>query len=571
MTLKLEVLINMGMRTKQRLMKADHTSRYGLRKLSWGLASVMLGATITFIGTNPTAHAAESGNPAEAPTQTAALSMTGSSSASVGETKEGTVESSVSSQHVLGQAATPDESKPGEDSGQQIQVAPIQTTVGVVPDAKAAIPNWNYDQGITDAVWDQQPDVSRPGQTTGRVRLTFDPNYGYETPSRLMNVSVYVTARDETIDYQETGVPVDDMVSNYVQYVDEKTGKILRVEKYTGAKETSTNEWPKPIDSDYVRQAFHYAGYDLVNDSNTTFNDALTLGNSDQYFTLYLTPVTDGQTGSGQEVEPFIRNDVQGLYLDFTDPNNLPNPVVFIANWNQLPKGSKAIWKVKPSFDLAKDEYGNYVNYYPITPYPVIEVSYGGKTKDFSYADTPLSSMIMLPMGSEYPVVNGNVTVPVNGELPPIEKVITYTDPAVAPYSSYYWVVKPNLSHVGVTYGALCSDQNLNTLYVMVQVVPAPVNPDQPKQPANPERPVIPDHPEQPGQPTTPGQNSQTGPSASGEVSELNVQSSQNNHVAQAKQQLPQTGSKSGTGLVLLGLTSLLSMLGLAGRKKNRN
>lgn len=490
----------------------NHIPRYGLRKLSLGVASVVLGTTITIVGSNITANAdtndqentavSVDNNETPAPAineQTPADSQTNtttdpSQDGPSANTPEGPSNPTVG----------PDGTPLGPDGNpinqeKQINVVPIQTSVGVVSDAKQAIANWSNtannlsrnDTSMFTVSWATAPNVENVGTVTGELKVTYAGNeYNEETGqfnavTKTVPVTIYVTGKDETIN-NESDVTGEDLVTNTVQYVNKKTGQIIRTDKYTGEKDSSTASWEnKPISEADLEQTFRFAGYELYQnsqegyegkddvhdsyDTSTTFSDVLQFGETNQYFTIYLTPISSdhgGQTSDEKDVVPVLRDTVADFYLDFV--KELPNPRIFIANLNQLPADTKVEWKVKPEYDLTQQD-GTYLNPVP-TNTSIISVTYNGKTIDLGEEDH--DTLFMLSMSSEYPSINGNVQELLNGELPSFEEVvIPAQNKDDFPYNSFYWVVKLDLSHIGVTYGEVASpNYPAISMFVMIDV-----------------------------------------------------------------------------------------------------
>ena len=485
------------MKQNKELNQYNRIPRYGLRKLSIGLASALLGTVIT-AGITTTAHAAETDTPTVETHQSDAGSIVSQKSVTLTSPVKDKMapqtantatdsDSPVSVETPADQVTTPTESEyQAPKQEKQIDIVPIQTTVGQVPDPKAAFANWNHsaqsisadDPDMFAVSWDQQPDVAKVGQVTAKLKVSYG-EYNEQTDqpvqtSEIVDVPVIVTFKEQTVDNTQTNAG-DERVTNTVQFINAKTGKIIRVDKYIGDKDSSAESWDNAIDSGTLKAAINYAGYQLSPNNNISLSDVLQLGETDQFFSIYLDPVDDNQgeePADHAKVKPVLRDSLADFYVDFT--KGLPDPAIFIANYDQLPAGTTVSWKVKPTYVKQDDDTYDTMP----TNYPVIEVNDGQHVTDFGgTADSPLNILTMLLMSDEHPAAKGTVKVLVNGTLPSFKDIVI---PAASvatnfPYDSYYWVVKPDLSHAGVTYGAYTSTEYPTTSYLMVRVV-APVN-----------------------------------------------------------------------------------------------
>ena len=109
----------------------------------------------------------------------------------------------------------------------------------------------------------------------------------------------------------------------------------------------------------------------------------------------------------------------------------------------------------------------------------------------------------------------------------------------------------------GYEYVKTVTDPNGNIRHIFrkVQTPPAPVEPTQPVQPVEPATPAMPEQSAKPQVPATPAQ-----PVQATAVKE-----------AEAKRELPNTGTEDNAILAALGLLGVLSGFGLVARKKKED
>ena len=108
----------------------------------------------------------------------------------------------------------------------------------------------------------------------------------------------------------------------------------------------------------------------------------------------------------------------------------------------------------------------------------------------------------------------------------------------------------------GYEYVKTVTDPNGNIRHIFRKVqTPTPVDPTQPVQPVEPATPAMPEQPAKPQVPVTPAQPVQ--PTAVKE--------------AEAKRELPNTGTEDNARLAALGLLGVLSGFGLVARKKKED
>lgn len=484
------------MKNNQKINRSNRVLHYSLRKLSVGLVSVCLGATFALLGNQATAQADE------LPNQTTNRED-GPDTLQATNTVRLKTQASLSS--TQSDSASPVESSttPDADSGSDqqsttkdlsSQVVPIQTTVGQIPAAKAAFVDWeksaenistnNPDEFSAD--WATQPDVSKVGTTTGVLTVTYADNNNQRVTGKVQ-VPIIITAKDESFENRQADAGAK-TVTNTVQFINAKTGEIIRVDRYIGNPGTNAGSWKNAIDSEYLRQSLNYAGYE-VQDSDELDN-ALNLGDADQYFSIYLDPVKENpDSDDQQEVKPFLRTQVSSpkfadvlTYLKSGNVKDLPDPANFIANMNQLPADTKVSWVVAPKYEKVDDDSQvPFPDNYELNPdiIPKIKVTYNGHTIVFGGKDSEgnpdenastLINDVALPQG-EMVSVKGNVQVLQNGQLPAANDMVVDSE-LDAP--NFHWVLKPDLRHVGYSYGSVVEEGNdgqNNSLYVMVKVV----------------------------------------------------------------------------------------------------
>jgi LPXTG-motif cell wall-anchored protein len=439
--------------------------RYSLRKLSVGLASVMLG--ISFVASANTAQADETNSSDKTP--------------AVVETNE--------------KPAATDQTV--EDENEQSPLVPIETSRGQTPDPKAAIPNWeNYanayssqDASKFKVDWETAPDTLKTGNTTGKIKITGEnydesTNTAKETTKTVaVPVTVYNSDQDYLIDEGNISDPStknsDQLVKNILKIYDIVNKKIVRTDSFTGYANSSA-------DSEYgydLKNILEQLGYQEV--TETPYQNGSELGafqeftDHDQYFTVFVQPKFVAEGDQDYQTVPKLKDNLDAYtYLDW---KHEVDPAEFIGNIAFLPAGTKVEWNVKPQFDLSKADEGNYNNVCPIN-HPSIKVTVPGQDQPYVLGGTEDSILnsLSLPMDAEDATVKGNLET-VAGQDIAAKDALGQLGTNITPdqVDQIQWTIKPNFAQPGYTYGQVKLPDG-TFQYVLIHVLPQQSQTDDP-------------------------------------------------------------------------------------------
>ncbi|QKF07824.1 hypothetical protein HLV38_06675 [Berryella wangjianweii] len=203
---------------------------------------------------------------------------------------------------------------------------PIDTPMGTLPDAKGGIDNLTELPDGTKAEWEKQPDVSKPGDATGTVKVTY-PDGSSET------VDVTVKVIDQAGKYEPRPKPIDTPMGTLP---DAKDG----IDNLAELPDGTEAEWEKKPDVSKVGDATGTVKVTYPDGSSETVDVTV--------------KVTDQASKYDPRPQPIE-----------TPMGTLPNPWNGIENPHEVPLGTKAEWEKQP--DVTKP--GNTVGTVKVT-YP---------------------------------------------------------------------------------------------------------------------------------------------------------------------------------------------------------
>lgn len=473
--------------------KGEHNRNYSLRKLSVGLASVMIGTT--FVLQSQTAKASESDNHYESISEVVTNNNVNGSNHKIDVNNSLTTSNAISPK-----IDTPDDA-PSSVEEDNNPLVPVEVAKGQTPDAKSAIPDWNYysnalspdDPSNLKVEWDKVPDTSKVGQTTGKIKIT-GSDQDYETgQSKDISkvVDVPVTIFDSTNDYlndygnvSSSSESTDNVVKNTIKYYDVINKKIIRTDRLRGYENSQTSEYPYNIET-----ALGNLGYDRVHDTpyanGADWNNLGNFSDHDQYFTIFVKPKDlssiDDTHDTNYDTTPKLKPLESDTRLAWDKD---VDPAWFVDNLGYLPKGTKIEWETKPEFDFKinhdKDypDDDNFEN--PMaTNKPSIKVTIPGQDPVILNLEDQIGNpTLALGLGPDYFTIKGDIKVEQGSSLNAAD-AIDYTGNKVNlnknEFKNITWSVMPNFSRVGYSYGHLnaeLADGGLVVANVLVNVIP---------------------------------------------------------------------------------------------------
>lgn len=369
-----------------------------------------------------------------------------------------------------------------------LKALPLQTTVGEVPELtiSSILPASVYQTAVSDmsdprtkVEWVDQPDVSQATITPvkGSVKITY-PNPDGQTP-HILTLPVEVTVRAG----QAKGA---NQVRNRINYIDEATHQIVYSFSTVGDKNSSaydqgdsTQQHPESYQIDNAPQLLGYQ-VDSANPDNSSSANLNTFTDHDQTFNLFV----KGDSTTARLIGSEFSNPEMTRSFDFE--HGAPDAQNFVANFPQLPAGTTAKWRVKPTYDFTKQD-GAYVNTEITnsdTNMPVIEVDIPGQQPQLLKFTPENSYVLSLPEENQGQPVFKRVELTVgdtfNGNASPKVYLSNYDDMLSHAQTSgmtkeefdngIYWLIQPNTNQAGYTIAV--AEQNGQALPLVVKVNP---------------------------------------------------------------------------------------------------
>lgn len=329
--------------------------------------------------------------------------------------------------------------------------------------------------------WVQAPDVSKLGQTTGKMKVEYatsrndDNNPTYS--SFVIDVPVDVVAGEKK---------TEDQVRNTLNFIDADTNEVRYHYTWTGKKGTDYQDPDNtvlPIEEngelDKILNSIEGLGFTLDEDeTHTAINDASYFMDHDITRAVMITVGSKDENGKPKVVVEDPQNPVpnanyilQGSAYDyFSDPDH-QDPAEFLYGLGYLDQTDNVQWGVAPEYKSIYDpETGNY-DHGELENTPTIEiVDKDGKVLQTLSGEALNNALLYnydkfnngVFLGS--PTVTGKVTIQENGEIPAASSVITNlpsADPEsmkpdakdlqakLAKYYNVAWRIAPNVNQVG--------------------------------------------------------------------------------------------------------------------------
>ncbi|MCC4420678.1 YPDG domain-containing protein, partial [Limosilactobacillus reuteri] len=345
----------------------------------------------------------------------------------------------------------------------------VNTTVGVVPEAKEGISNTGDLPAGTTYTWKNTPDVSKAGTVDGTVVVTYPDKSIDEVP-----VKIVVTESTTPVPYSPGKEGVNDEMNRYVT-------RTIIVENPDGTKTSViqtvhfTNE-DKSGNSGYKNVATGKITY------NTEWHVAGDLNATTGTWDKYDAPAVNGYTANPASVAAETVNaNTKSTTVEInytanpTDADKytpegqgvntktgvVPDPADGIKNKSDLPAGTKYTWKNTPNVTTAGDKTGTVVVTYP----------------DGSKDEVPVTIHVTNPTtdADKYTADGGNITVDKGHVLTPTDAenaIVNHSD--LPEGTTYTWKYAPNTNTVGNKNGVVTvtyPDGSVDEVPVMVHVV----------------------------------------------------------------------------------------------------
>ena len=328
--------------------------------------------------------------------------------------------------------------------------------------------------------WVQAPDVSKLGQTTGKVKVEYTAwdEEGNEVPSSfVIDVPVDVVAGEKK---------TEDQVRNTLNFIDADTNEVRYHYAWTGKKGTDYQDPDNavlPIEEngelDKILNSIEGLGFTLdEGETHNAINDASYFMDHDITRAVMITAGSKDESGKPKVIVEDPQNPVpnanyilQGSAYDyFSDPDH-QDPAEFLYGLGYLDPTDNVQWGVAPEYKSIYDPETGYYDHGELENNPTIEiVDKDGKVLQ-TFEGEELNNALLYNydkfndgvfLGS--PTVTGKVTIQENGEIPAASSVIT-TLPSADPESmkpdakdlqaklaKYYnvaWRIAPNVNQVG--------------------------------------------------------------------------------------------------------------------------
>lgn len=284
----------------------------------------------------------------------------------------------------------------------------LTTTIGNLPDAKEGIGNAGDLPNGTEYEWVKEPDVSKPGTSTGTIKVT-TPD-GNET-----EVEVEVTVTDPDGGQQTDADKYDPQANPLTTPVGEVPAAAADGIKNKDSLPTDTEyDWQTPPDVSTPGESTGVVKVTYPDGSSETVNVPVT--------------VTDSSTDADKN--PAVGQDIT------TKVNVEPNAEDGIENLDELPEGTTATWEKQPDVSKPGDTTGTVMVTYP----------------DKSTQSVPVKVHVTGD-ADEYTPEPQQITVP-SGETPKAEDGIANKDD-LPDGTDYTWKTTPDTSKPGDTTGTV--------------------------------------------------------------------------------------------------------------------
>ena len=490
------------------------------------------------------------------------------------------------------------------------QTQAVNTIIGKVPEASDAITNLkdNVPGYPTSAEWTKTPDVSKPGNSEGTIKVTYPDGSS-------VTIEVPVTVRDTTrpLPYDSNNSNMNREVRRTIEVVDPVTGKTTTT--------VQTVQFTRDGEEDVATGEITYNPWQPARQTLS----AVTINTIKGYTTH-----VDGDAGE-MTVTPETADLTVTISYDANKPEgknitanegSLPAPSTAIKNPDDLPDGTKYDWKQTPDTNTPGEKKATVVATLPggaqvevpvtVTVQPSDADKYNPEAQQVTTpngqvpnASETIKNLGDLPTGTTVEWTNPakvaqdvkndgthtetvtvtypdgskeNVTVPVNAVTPQGHDLSTVEGELPAPATAivnqsqmpdgtrYVWKQVPDVNTLGDSEGIVeVIFPNGSTVDVPVNVhVIADVNARGAGEEGGNKSEQV--------ENATTDKNDNSAATTTGNSKEAAVQSDKNNGNQANAKKLPQTGNDGAESSALagLGLASLAGILGL-GKKKKRD
>lgn len=488
----------------------EKNTRFAIKKLSIGAAAVLV-STSMYLGmrsndvladTNTSNENGEVTNNNSEPTETKKITVVSTSDF------EGS--DSITPASLAESKAVEPPKAAVQTTEQTLNSAPVYTTQGQVPtlDIHALFTQDQLDQDQIDTeddstslTWEQTPDVSKIGNTTGVAKLSYanydaDPTTNDEGeevyPLKDITVNVPVLVRKAE---QEVG---QDQVKNSLNIINTTDNSLVAHYEWVGTKAKNDDEEEPIPNSDSISEditnMLQSLGFEMDNYSYFP-SDITNFGTKNKVATIFVKPSSTNPTA------PVITDTPYFTYSggDTSSINNVtetPDPASYIGNLGTLPAGTKIEWNEAPKYDYTKDEDGNWLNEAP-TNKPSIKVTLPNQKTPIILAasseGTPLKDIAILPaygdgtllFSSKNELKIGNTIDEIGSPFKYVTNLEQYLKSDHAPEDvqafkdSFKWTLAPNTQQAGYTLGAFTYSDNDGIMYgnqILFKANPISVN-----------------------------------------------------------------------------------------------
>lgn len=372
------------MKTKYQCLP-EKQPHYGLRKLSIGLASVLLGVAVlsgpNSAKANSLTNSQQLIEPAEQ-TQLAPNNPTTGQQAVLRRDSTATMQKedgmnvpkttgTVTDAQIKANAniISNDQSSQTARIQASFQAIPVNTTVGRLPEAKSFVAAPANFAGSWTASWDHQPDVNKVGMAEGMVKVAVsglgDGGNEALTFTKKARLHVYVKDTDYALTYVGSGdhsiatpslAPTDKAAHIYLSYVllendghGHSTARVLQNQILTGAVGATLNEnWP----SFEISNILKAQGCQLTESGEEALANLQQFTATPQYVTIEVAPITQNEMGETvAPAIPWLRTIMpSGLNIN---PTIGLAPAALVGNASLLPDGTVYSWVQPPVFESA--------------------------------------------------------------------------------------------------------------------------------------------------------------------------------------------------------------------------
>ncbi|WP_076459823.1 Rib/alpha-like domain-containing protein [Limosilactobacillus caccae] len=293
------------------------------------------------------------------------------------------------------------------------QTQAVNTIIGKVPEAADAITNLkdNVPGYPTSAEWTKTPDVSKPGNSEGTIKVTYPDGSS-------VTIEVPVTVRDTTrpLPYDSNNSNMNREVSRTIEVVDPVTGKTTTT--------VQTVQFTRDGEEDVATGEITYNPWQPARQTLS----AVTINTIKGYTTH-----VDGDAGE-MTVTPETADLTVTISYDANKPEgknitanegSLPAPSTAIKNPDDLPDGTKYDWKQMPDTNTPGEKKATVVATLPGGAQVEVPVTVTVQPSDADKYN-PEAQQVTTPNGQ---VPNASETIKNLGDLP-TGTTVEWTNPA---------------------------------------------------------------------------------------------------------------------------------------------